>query len=120
MKSKSGVGLFITLILLFVIAVSIFDAQAHASGNGSPWWVIDNRYAKVAVVDEIDAENDIIRLAVPYGSGVFIYTFAGVEDLCRGDIVGMLMDDNGTPYITDDIILSVTYSGWDFAAIGKE
>jgi hypothetical protein len=77
-------------------------------------------YAKVAVVDSIDTEKDIAYMAIPFGDGVFLYEWHGIEDNEVGDVVGMLMYDNDTVYIMDDMILSITYSGWNIAErLGK-
>ena len=40
------------------------------------------------------------------------WKFNGIEDWIEGDIAVMIMDDNGTPTIYDDKIISVRYGGW--------
>jgi len=114
MKTETILAFVLSTILLIIIITSMFAANAQAQTVSLP--CIDHQYAKAAVVDRIDEENGLAFLAIPFGDSVFIYT-CDAEDLEVGDIVGMLMYDNETPYITDDIILSVTYSGWNAARI---
>ena len=38
--------------------------------------------------------------------------FEGIEDYNNGDYITMLMCDNGTPIIYDDVICATHYDGW--------
>lgn len=106
-----------------IILMGLLPASVYADSEGaglSPPWVKNHMYAKVAVVDSIDTEKDIAYMAIPFGDGVFLYAWYGIEDNEVGDVVGMLMYDNDTAYIMDDVILSITYSGWNIAEhLGK-
>ena len=101
--------------LVIAIVATMFNTTADAENleDFTPPWVIDHVYAKVAIVDKIDEENDMVYFLINYGEDGHYYVMEGIEDLFVGDICGLLMHDNGTSYILDDSILSVTYSGWD-------
>ena len=110
----------ILIALITVIVMSMHSASVYADSEGvglSPPWIKNHMYAKVAVVDSIDEENDIAYMAIPFKDGVFLYAWQGIEDNEVGDVVGMLMYDNDTSYIMDDVILSITYSGWNAAEL---
>ena len=110
----------LTVVLLAVIVMMISSAPVYADAENSglsPPWIKNHMYAKVAVVDSIDEENDIAYMAIPFKDGVFLYAWQGIEDNEVGDVVGMLMYDNDTLYIMDDVILSITYSGWNVAEL---
>jgi len=100
--------------LVIAIVATMFNTTADAENleDFTPPWVIDHVYAKVAIVDKIDEENDLVYFRIDYGEDGHWYVMEGIEDLFVGDICGLLMNDNGTPEIFDDIILSATYSGW--------
>lgn len=66
-------------------------------------------YPKAMVVVAIDRETDIVTLSTCSG---LLYEFYGVLDYDEGDIVALIMDDNGTENVTDDIIISNQYAGW--------
>lgn len=66
------------------------------------------QYILVGVVVEFDFENDLVIVEDCTGEQ---WAFEGIEDWWYNDLAGMLMDDNGTKIIYDDIILLVTYCG---------
>ena len=63
-------------------------------------------YATTMRVTAINNAKDIVT-----ATG-HIFEMKGTEDYMIGDYVSLVMDDNGTPGITDDIIVSAQYSGW--------
>ena len=66
-------------------------------------------YAQTAIVTDLDYENDIVTVENANG---FAYQFYGCEDYDEGDFVSMICYSNGTEVVTDDVILSVRYSGF--------
>lgn len=66
-------------------------------------------YADTMVVTEVDYEEDVVTIANFNG---FEWQFEGCEDWIEGDVCSVLMCDNGTENIFDDVILSTTYAGW--------
>lgn len=69
-----------------------------------------NYYPDTMVVIQINEKKDKIKLADFNGN---IWTLKGIEDWSKGDIVSVLMSDNGTPKtIKDDKIIKIKYSGY--------
>ena len=66
-------------------------------------------YPTTMQVTDIDYNNDVVTVETATG---FVYQFEGTEDYTEGDLVSCIMFSNGTADITDDIILSVRYSGF--------
>ena len=69
---------------------------------------IDNLYPKTAKVYAIDRDSDIVTVIDSVG---FLWEFYGVEDWEIGDLVSLLMFDNGTESIFDDEIIKAYYCG---------
>lgn len=67
-------------------------------------------YTTTGIVTDIDKESDIVTVSDFNGHQ---FEFYEVEDWLPGDIASMVMYDNGTPEVEDDIILDVTYVGYD-------
>ena len=67
-------------------------------------------YPETARVVEVDYIADTVTVETFNG---FLFVFEGCEDYAEGDGVAMIMDDNGTEKVFDDIILMVQYCGWD-------
>lgn len=65
-------------------------------------------YPETAVVREIDPVEDTVLVEAGNGN---LFVFKGTEDWEEDDICSMLMSDNGTANVADDIILDVKYSG---------
>lgn len=67
-------------------------------------------YPAAAVVTGLDYEADIVT--VEKGNGM-IYEFYGTEDYAEGDVVSMIMWDNGTTDdVSDDWVVDARYSGF--------
>lgn len=67
-------------------------------------------YPETMIITEVNQAENIVTAETATG---YIYSFSGTEDYTTGDIVSLIMSDNGTAdNITDDIILSVQYSGF--------
>lgn len=67
-----------------------------------------NTYAMTCEVVELDRENDLVVCEDFNGN---LWEFYGCEDWQIDDIASLLMDDNGTPTIYDDEIVSAQYNG---------
>ena len=87
-------------ILLAILLSLIASGQLKENGN---------LYAETAVVTEIDYSTDEVVVECFNGN---LFSFYGTDDWAEGDICSMLMNDNGTPTVTDDEIVSVKYSGY--------
>lgn len=69
-------------------------------------------YALATVVIDIDATEDAVICEDSTGN---IWAFYGVEDWQVGDNANLLMHDNGTKNIYDDVICGATYANWDLS-----
>lgn len=67
-------------------------------------------YAMTCEVIELDHENDLVILVDANG---FEWAWEGVEDWQIGDCASLVMDNNGTAEIFDDVILSMNYNAWE-------
>ena len=71
--------------------------------------VSSSTYPKAAYVAALDYDTNTVTVEDSTGH---LWDFYGIEDWCEGDIVAMIMDDNGTPDVYDDKIVSINFSGW--------
>lgn len=99
-------GVLIIAAIGFILSYLIKPLIASAHGSK---YDIDNIYAKTAIVYDLDYENDIVYISDSNGNA---WSFTGIEDYELGDYVSIIMYDNDTPNIYDDIIVSVRYSGY--------
>jgi len=70
---------------------------------------VRSTHPKAMIIVAVDREADIVTLSTCSG---LLYEFYGVQDYEEGDIVALIMDDNGTEDVRDDIILAHQYCGW--------
>ena len=67
-------------------------------------------YPSTMVITHVDYFTDTVIVENATG---FQYHFEGVEDLIPGDVVSVVMYNNGTPWtIEDDQVVSARYSGF--------
>ena len=67
-------------------------------------------YPSTMVITHVDYFTDTVIVETSAG---FRYDFQGVEDLIPGDVVSLIMYNNGTPWtIEDDQVVSARYSGF--------
>ena len=66
-------------------------------------------YALTAVVVSLDYDADVVEVEDYVGN---VWAFEGCEDWQVMDVCAMMMDDNDTATIYDDVILSTRYNGW--------
>lgn len=67
-------------------------------------------YPATAIITHVDYPTDTVVVETASG---FTYSFEGIEDLVEGDVMSLLMYNNGTPWsIADDEIISARYSGF--------
>lgn len=94
---KKIISLF--LILIIVLSCNIFSFADY-----------NNLYAIAMVVYKTDIENNIIIFR-DFNGNLWQYQ-TEVEDWLIGDIAEILMDNNDTKIIYDDIILDARYCGY--------
>ena len=68
-------------------------------------------YPRTAFVSELNYVEDVVTVTDCVG---YDWQFYGCEDWEVGDMVSMIMGDNGMPnYIKDDIIVDYQYGGYN-------
>lgn len=70
--------------------------------------VMSHVYPHTGIVSEVNYVNNTVTVRDFNGHE---WAFYGAEDWQSGDICAMIMDDNGTEMIYDDIIMDVRYCG---------
>lgn len=68
-----------------------------------------NVYPMTCKVVEVNTTDDVVIAIDATGNE---WEWNGVDDWQFGDCVSMIMNDNGTNEIYDDIIISIRYSAW--------
>lgn len=86
----------VIIIVLVIILLMVITAPNHF-------------YALTTQVVEIDKVNDVVTVEDCNGN---LWTFEGTEDWEIGDCASLIMVDNGTKTIEDDVIVSTEYSNW--------
>ena len=85
------------MILILILMVIAPVAQAEL-------------YPMTARVYMVDEFTDTVIVETFTG---FLFSFEGVEDWAEDDCCALIMDDCGTAEISDDLIISARYSGWE-------
>jgi hypothetical protein len=65
-------------------------------------------YPNAGIVTNVDHAQDTVTVTTQNGH---MWEFYGAEDWMEGDVCAMLMNDMGTPCVTDDEIVSAQYCG---------
>jgi hypothetical protein len=81
------------IIIAFVLSIGIAYADI---------------YPTTVIIREIDYLNDLV-ICEDYNGNEWV--FEGIEDWDVNDIVSMIMNDNETELIYDDVIMQIRYSG---------
>ena len=92
----------ITFLCLFVVVLGSCKVLAHEKPTGV--------YPDCLEVIEVNRFQDVV-----YGKNCagLIYSFYGCEDYMTGDLVAVIMDENGTPEtVLDDKIIDCRYAGY--------
>ena len=85
----------IILILIIIMILTICEGYTE-------------NYILISMVVDFDFKNNLVIVEDCTGEQ---WAFEGIEDWWYNDLAGILMDDNNTEIIYDDIILLVTYCG---------
>ena len=103
MKRNFEDYILIALCVITFLAVAIGGTVAIIT-NDTP----SEDYALTTKVVELDRENDVVVCEDFNGN---LWEFYGCEDWQIDDIASLRMDNNGTPTIYDDEIVSARYNG---------
>lgn len=93
--------MFSMTLISLIIAALLSGATAPAEELGF--------YPMATIVIGFEEETDTVICSDFNGME---WRFEGIEDWCIGDCASMIMCDNGTTEISDDIICNVRYCGW--------
>jgi hypothetical protein len=66
-------------------------------------------YPAALMVVDLDEHEDMV-IAVDFNGNE--WTWTGIEDIFPGDMIAVVMDDQGTETIYDDEIIDLRYCGW--------
>lgn len=95
---------FVMVLCLFLALIVMVLGNVKADNIS-----MENLYPLCGVVIELDYQEDIF--VVIDGAGM-IWLFTECEDWQIGDLIAMIVFDNFTPYIQDDIVLNYRYCGY--------
>ena len=97
--------LWLTLALSFTGMGAAVRVQYEAGAND----IMSHVYPLCGIVIEVNYAEDYIAIEDFTGN---VWEWEGAEDWHEGDIAAMIMEDNGTEIIYDDIIMDIAYNGW--------
>lgn len=102
---KVLITLWLTLALSFTGMGAAARVQYEAGAND----IMSHAYPLCGIVIEVNYAEDYIAIEDFTGN---VWEWEGAEDWHEGDIAAMIMHDNNTEIIYDDIIMDITYNGW--------
>jgi len=108
MKSKTGI--FIVMVLLFVIVMTFADARSVAVSS-SPQTGVE-RFSTVAVVEEIDEQDDCLYLVTSIDGELHCFCCRGASGFETGDVCSVLIEKTGREII-DYTVVDIAPSGWN-------
>lgn len=96
-------------VLILGVLAAVIGFIIHFSGcTAEDFQKKTENYPLTAIVTETNPEIDVVTITNNSG---FVWQFYGVEDWEEGDICSVIMNDNGTETILDDIIITTRYGG---------
>ena len=99
----------ILLVVVIFICVMLFSSAMAPREEVTTEEIPNRYYALTAVICDLESVNDFVYCEDFNGN---LWVFKGIEDWQEGDLASLLMDNNNTIDITDDIILSAHYGGY--------
>ena len=102
---KVLITLWLTLALSFTGMGAAARVQYEAGAND----IMSHVYPLCGIVIEVNHAEDYIAIEDFTGN---VWEWEGAEDWHEGDIAAMIMHDNNTKIIYDDIIMDIAYNGW--------
>lgn len=101
MRKMSELWIIVPVLLIYAIAGTSYHAGIYDGQRGL--------YPDTAIITAIDYDADIVTVTDVAG---IVRQFCGCEDYCIGDLVRMMMHDEGTSHsILDDTIVVAWYAG---------
>lgn len=97
------------LLLAGTLVIITACLRAGSWTRRSELEVPTENYLLCGIVESINHEENYITIVDNSGNA---WEWEGVEDWQENDIAVMMMNNNGTEKITDDIIMNIKYTGW--------
>lgn len=97
------------LLLAGTLVIITACLRAGSWTRGSELEAPTKNYLLCGIVESINHEENYITIVDNSGNA---WEWEGVEDWQENDIAVMMMNNNGTEKITDDIIMNIKYTGW--------
>lgn len=97
------------LLLAETLVIITACLRAGSWTRRSELEVPTENYLLCGIVESINHEENYITIVDNSGNA---WEWEGVEDWQENDIAVMMMNNNGTEKITDDIIMNIKYTGW--------
>ena len=97
------------LLLTGTLVIITACLRAGSWTRRSELEVPTENYLLCGIVESINHEENYITIVDNSGNA---WEWEGVEDWQENDIAVMMMNNNGTEKITDDIIMNIKYTGW--------
>lgn len=92
----------VTMIMTIISMLNCTGAKIQAQDV--------NIYPMAVIVSSVDRSEDVVTFTNNNGDS---FEWEGVEDLEVNDTCALMMCDMGTPENTDDVILTIRYSGFE-------
>ena len=98
---------------IVLVIASLLIASAMLCNNNNNMKVkqkkqINDYYPMTTIVREIDNKNNTVTVENNDGE---LFQFIGIEDWQINDVCSLMLDNNGTENIYDDIIIKTIYNG---------
>ena len=105
MKDSAPIVVLALVIIMGVILCSVsYTSQWKSELN----YINNHWYPQCGIITEIYRKADMMVITDSTGNE---WLWEGVEDFQTRDHVSMVMDDNGTDFVSDDKILKIQYMG---------
>lgn len=105
MKNKET-KLCIVIAILTTILFVLITSTIIMMGTD----ITNNHHSRVAMITEINEENNLITATCGNGNAFSFYDTSG--DWMLGDLCSLIMYDNGTEIVSDDKVVSARYGGY--------
>jgi heme/copper-type cytochrome/quinol oxidase subunit 2 len=92
----------ITILVVLIVGCLIWFSTLKPSTSSDV-------YSLTCEVIEVNRTNDTVLVIDATGNE---WEWTGTEDWEIGDCASMVMNDNGTDEVYDDVIISVRYNAW--------
>ena len=107
-KAKILITFALVVALATTPTLSLID-KANAKKAKAKLYDIETIYPLSTVVTDVNYKKDTVTCVDFNGNE---WSFKGCEDWQEGDRASLLMFNNDTVYIYDDVIIKAEYNGW--------